>query len=387
MENYERICLCALNRIFGYNPIVGLRLLERFGSAERIFRAGRTELAAVMGFNSKYLDDITPAAVDQAGMELEKLARDGCVFISERDEGYPVPLKECEDHPIGLYCKSTSPQQSLFNGRTFISIVGTRDISPYGREWCGKIVESLAGSTVKPVIVSGLAMGTDICAHMAALECGLSTIAVMATGIDDVYPYRHRAHAKRICGHEGSSLVSDYPPRTAPIAINFLRRNRIIAGLSSATILVESRNRGGGMLTARLAFSYNRDVFALPGRIDDSRSEGCNSLIDNNVAKPICRLDSLVRHLGLGECRPAGKIDLKTFMLDRYSASLGEEDSLLAVAIAEKVGERRGISFDELCEELSKPYSSICRLANMMENDGIISTDLLQRCCLKVKNV
>ena len=180
-----------------------------------------------------------------------------------------------------------------------VAVVGTRDISPYGREWCERIVHALARTSPKPLIVSGLAIGTDICAHKAALEASLPTIAVMATGTDTIYPYRHRQIAEKMSGTQGCALVTDYPPGTAPLPVNFLRRNRIIAGLSHATILVESKIKGGGMMTCRLAFSYDRDVYALPGRADDLRSQGCNHLIRARMAEPLTSEEDIIDSLGL----------------------------------------------------------------------------------------
>ena len=177
---------------------------------------------------------------------------------------------DCPDCPIGLYIRSNSDIEEIFDDAPCISIVGTRDISPYGDEWCKRIVHSLAEAPIKPVIVSGLAYGVDICAHQAALDAGLRTIAVIPTGIDDLYPYYHRRIAERIASTPGCALISDFPLKTSPQAATFLRRNRIIAGLSAATILVESKQKGGGMITCSTAFSYGREAWVLPGRIGDA---------------------------------------------------------------------------------------------------------------------
>lgn len=170
----------------------------------------------------------------------------GSRFICIGDSRYPQMLRECEDPPIGLYIKGKTPIEKLDGGRPAIGVIGTRDITSYGTEWCNRLVAALGRAQIKPVIISGLAIGTDATAHSAALDNGLPTIAVMPTGIDGVYPFRHGFLADRICNAEESWLITDYPTKTTPLAINFLRRNRIIAGLSKAVLLIESKKREAG---------------------------------------------------------------------------------------------------------------------------------------------
>ena len=265
MENFEeKACLCALSKIFGFKPKIALALIEHLGGAREVFKIGREELEMLLGPHSQYTDIIRKAAVYEAADELERYERLDISFIGWTEEHYPSLLKECPDAPVGLYVRSRTHPSKLWPERK-IAIVGTRDVSPYGKEWCSKCVYSLGSSDEKPLIISGLAMGVDICAHKAALEAGLPTIAVMATGPESIYPYRHRGFAEEMYQMPGCALVTDYPPGTAPLAVHFLRRNRIIAGLSDTTVLIESKIKGGGMMTARLAFSYDRDVYALPG--------------------------------------------------------------------------------------------------------------------------
>ena len=231
--------------------------------------------------------------------ELTDLEKIGISFSAWNSASYPPLLKECADAPVGLYIRSVTPARELWNPSGNIAVVGTRDLSPYGKEWCEKAVTAIASGNEKPSIISGLALGTDICAHRTALDNGLPTIGVMATGPETVYPYRHKEFAERLWQTPGCALVTDYPPGTAPLAIHFLRRNRIIAGLADATILIESKSRGGGMTTSRLAFSYSRDVYALPGRADDVRSQGCNRLIREKIAEPLISIEDLIGSLGL----------------------------------------------------------------------------------------
>lgn len=377
----ERAGLCALNRIFGFEPKVGLRLIEEFGGAEAVFRE-EGEARKVLGTYSKtrFAPLVTESAFESAAIELEALERDGCRFVGIGEDGYPGLLMECEDPPIGLYYKGVSLPQDVFEGLPQISVVGTRGLTGYGKDWCRRIVGAMASSAVKPLIVSGLALGVDVTAHKAALEEGLPTVAVMATGIDDLYPSRNRDVGERIASTSGCALVTDYPPGTPAVRINFLRRNRIIAGICRATILVESRIRGGGMMTARLATSYGRDVFALPGRIDDPVSQGCNLLIRENMAEQIGDLGELVAKLGLGRTDLRVKADFKEEIESYYKGKISDNEYDDIVRLALFIKGHRGVSIDELCEKLKWTYSRVSRLATTLECDGFITVDLLQHC-------
>ena len=383
MENIkeERVCLCALNRIFGFEPKVGAGLVELFGGASEVFRQTGKDISDALGAYSRirYASEISMSAYDSAAMELERLEAEGCRFIGMGEPGYPRMLLECDDPPLGLYYKGSLPPENVFNKRPQVAVIGTRSMSYYGRDWCSTIVEALSKARVKPLIVSGLALGIDVTAHKAALECGLPTVAVMPTGIDGVYPSANRNVAERISTTDGCALLTDYTPGTGAVRINFLRRNRIIAGMSTATILVESKIKGGGMMTARLAYSYDRDVHALPGRVDDPLSQGCNLLIKENLASPIGDLADLVEGLGLGSSDIRLKDDFKE-ALDRSYSDLpeGSREELMKVAMTVKG--HRGISVDELCSRLGWSFSKVSRTVTTLECDGFISVDLLQHC-------
>ena len=385
MERIEKVGALALNAIFGYEPKISRTLIENLGSAAAVFSLSAGELRDIFGPYSKYIPKISPDAVSLAEKELERLESEGFEFISITEPSYPALLLECPDPPAGLYVRSSTPAAQLFGSRPSVSVVGTRDISQYGIEWCRRIVGAMSQAPEKPVIVSGLAIGVDICAHLAALECGLPTIAVIPTGIADVYPRRHGAAAGRIASTPGCALVTDYPPGTVPQPVNFLRRNRIIAALSRATVLVESKAKGGGTMTARLAADYGREVFALPGRIDDLRSAGCNLLIHEKIAEPIVSLAGLPEALGLGHWNRRRSPDLLEEVRGRFAGRL--EDGVMQdmLRIADAVRRQRGISLDELCVSLGMDYATVSALAGLLESEGFISTDLLQRCAIEVK--
>lgn len=379
---HEKACHCALNRIFGFEPKIALALINHFGSATEVFNLSPEELDLLLGPYSKYRGCISPGMLDDSYKELESLRQQGINFIGWTETGYPTLLKECEDPPVGLYIRGVSSPDELWGNRRMISIIGTRDLSPYGKEWCERLICSLAEAPEKdrPVIVSGLALGVDICAHSAALKNGLPTIGVMATGPDDIYPSRHRGVAETICRTSGSALITDYPPQTAPLAVHFLRRNRIIAGLSEATVLVESKIKGGGMMTARLADSYNRMVFALPGRVDDTRSQGCNHLIRSRVAIPIISIQDFLKELGVkcnrNSCRTNDTENLDSL----YRGSISEDKIVQMGHILLAIRKERGITVEDIANQTGIDYTRVSQLLGMLETDGIISRDLLQRC-------
>jgi DNA processing protein len=385
MENFEeKACLCALGKIFGFKPRIASALIEHLGDAREVFKISRDDLELLLGPHSQYTDVIRKSAVYEAAEELERYARLDISFLGCTEEHYPQILKECPDAPIGLYIRSKTHVSRLWPEK-MIAVVGTRDVSSYGKEWCTKCIHGLASSTERPTIVSGLALGTDICAHKAAVESGLPTIAVMATGPENIYPYRHKGFAEEMYQIPGCALITDYPPGTDPLAIHFLRRNRIIAGLSDATVVIESKIKGGAMTTARLAFSYDREVFALPGRVDDIRSQGCNTLIRSKIAEPLTSVPEFLESLGLnstGTTRTASDMERLTCTYTRNTSS--ERISQMA-EILKIIRQKRGITVEELAQESGLGYAKTVELTSTLEMDGFISTDLLQRCSISFK--
>lgn len=386
MKNFEeKACLCALNRIFGFKPKIALALISNFGSASEVFSMRDKDIDLVLGPYSAHTKGLKKASVEKEARELERLADGGISFMGWTEEGYPEALKQCEDAPVGLYIRSRTPVEELFRPRREISIVGTRDISLYGKEWCEKAVKALSQTAEHPRIISGLALGTDICAHKAAVENGLETIAVMATGPEDIYPYRHREFAMKLCETPGCALITDYPPGTAPLAIHFLRRNRIIAGLSEALLLIESKIKGGGMMTSRLAFSYNRDVYALPGRIDDIRSQGCNWLIRSKIAEPIISTDGLIESLGLTPAETHSTDNSGYNIFQAYAGRLSEDRISRMASLLLAIRQERGITLESLCLRCGMDYGQVATLTGILEADGFICIDLLQRCSILIR--
>lgn len=376
---------CTLGRVFGYEPTISRRLIDAAGSIEALFSLPESARDELLGPYSVWRGKISDAELEKSFLELEKLRARGFRFISQDDPLYPELLKECEDAPAGLYIRSSSEMWDIFDDTPFVSIVGTRDISAYGKEWCRRIVFTLATAPVKPVIVSGMALGVDGTAHQAALEAGLRTIGVMPTGIDEVYPEAHRRMAEQITFTPGSALITDFPPSTQPQASTFLRRNRIIAGLSGATILVESRKRGGGLITANTAFSYGREVYAVPGRLDDSRSEGCNILMQRKIAENVGNIAELPEALGLGRWRRRKKTEIAEEVTARYSGKLPDAEVSALRAVASYIRGFRGADPEQISNALGIDYIRTTMLVGKLVADGFVEQDLCQRCSIIVR--
>ena len=268
MEFDEQVALCALNKIFGYHPRLAMALMEEVGSAAALFD-GKWKAPGQAGDDGmpdrashpELLAQLVPSMLEWAQGELSRIREQGFRFLGYTDPDYPAPLREIPDPPLGLYLNGSTPPTQIFDLHPMVGVVGTRDLSPYGRAWCRKLVEGLARARVQPCIVSGMALGADGIAHQTALDCGLTTIGVLPTGIDKMYPWQHERLAMQMVGAPGCGLVTDYPTGTAPVALNFLRRNRIIAALTRAVIVVESKTKGGSLMTARYAVEYGRDVY------------------------------------------------------------------------------------------------------------------------------
>ena len=240
-------------------------------------------------------------AVRHAEAEAEFASGKNIRILCIHDDGYPARLAECSDAPLVLYMLGNAD----LNARHVISVVGTRRCTQYGRELCQELVRGMQDQCPDTLIVSGLAYGIDINAHRNALAAGLPTVGVLAHGLDRIYPAVHRKTAIEMLEHGG--LLTEYISGTTPEKINFVRRNRIVAGMSDATIVVESAAKGGSLITAELAQEYQRDVFAFPGRVSDESSIGCNNLIFEQKATLIQSADDVIKALNWETRRTAGE--------------------------------------------------------------------------------
>jgi DNA processing protein len=281
----------ALTMIPGVGGITAKKLVSVFGSPRAVFNASTAEIEKVPNINKTGILNRNEL-LKQAEKELAFVNSHNIKALFYTDSDYPYKLNQCSDAPAILFVKGTTN----LNSPKIISIVGTRNASNYGLSLCRKIIVELVAKGYKPLIVSGLAYGIDVCAHASALSNGLDTVAVLGTPLNKIYPASHENIAREIEKH--GALVSEYATGTVTVPGNFAGRNRIIAGLSDVTIVVESAKKGGALLTANIANSYNRDVMAFPGRVGDECSQGCNNLIKSNKAALLESVEDLEYQMG-----------------------------------------------------------------------------------------
>ena len=281
----------ALLEVEGIGATIARQLLDHFGSAKEIFNQPNNILHSLKTVGPQLISAKSDKGLFMdAEKEITYCDRNSIQILSVSNDNYPRRLKQCSDAPIILYHKGNG----ALNRPKVISIVGTRAATSYGKEICNSIVKELSAHNA--LIVSGLAYGIDIQAHNSSLNNNLPTIGVLAHGLDRMYPKEHTSIANKMI--EEGGLLTENRIGTNPDRENFPKRNRIVAGLSDATIVIESAIRGGSMITANIANNYNRDVFAIPGRIGNKQSEGCNHLIKINKAHLLQSVKDITYLLG-----------------------------------------------------------------------------------------
>ena len=297
MNEQETIYTMALTRMSHFNLAGLLQLYREVGSATAIIENKEHLKELVPEASPRLLSGLRDLgeAMKRAETEWEYDQQYGIQVITLNDSRYPQRLKECEDAPLVLFYKGTAD----LNQQRVINIVGTRHCTAYGQDMIRRFVRELKQWCPQVLIVSGMAYGVDIHAHREALQNGYGTVGVLAHGLDYLYPPSHKPEATRMLSQGG--LLTEHFTQTNAEKMNFVRRNRIVAGMSDACILVESAAKGGGLITCRLSREYNRDVFAFPGRIGDTYSEGCNNLIRDNGAALINNAEVFVRAMGWEE--------------------------------------------------------------------------------------
>ena len=287
----------ALTRLTNFNYQQALELYKAVGSAQMLFEH-RNEIGDIIKDASPRLMEALKdwdEAMRRAEAELRFMEEHRIRALTLNDDDYPQRLTECPDAPIIIYYTGNAD----LNQEKIVSIVGTRHATPYGQDLIHRFVSELRGLCPQVLIVSGLAYGVDICAHREALANGYPTVGVLAHGLDQIYPYRHRETAAQMLNHGG--LLTEFMSQTNADKPNFVRRNRIVAGMADAVILVESAAKGGGLITAEIAQSYARSVFAFPGNVGQPYSEGCNNLIRDNGAGLISNAQDFVKAMGWWE--------------------------------------------------------------------------------------
>lgn len=271
-------------------------LLRNVGGAKEILSLSKEELSEDIGLGNVFIDRLkAPDLYLRAEKEMDFVSKFGIRALVYGEDDYPRMLEECDDAPLVLFVKGDVDFNAV--PHKWVSVVGTRKMTPYGSAAAESIVRQLSENYPETVIVSGLAYGIDTVAHKAALSGNLPTVAVMAHGLKTIYPQPNRGLAAKII-EQGGAVVSEFPSFMEPYPHNFLQRNRIVAGLSDAVVIVESPMKGGSMSTAAVADSYNREIFAVPGRISDPNSAGPNYLIRNSKATLLSELSDMEYVMG-----------------------------------------------------------------------------------------
>ena len=356
--NDEKLYQIALKFIHGIGDVNAKQLVSYCGSAKQIFTSPKAKLLKIPGIGRKTIDSITSSSVLHKAEEVIRK----CSYKNQRilfytDSDYPSRLKLANDSPI-IICTQGNVN---FNKQKVVAIVGTRKATEYGKSTTVEIVESLKSHDA--LIVSGLAYGIDIAAHKAAINCGLSTVAVLAGGLDKIYPAVHKKQVDEMLANGG--IVSEKFPETKPEAHFFPARNRIIAGMADAVIVVEAAERGGALITAEVAHSYDRDVFAVPGDLSNIHSKGCNKLISRqkaNIYSGVSDLEYLLNWDKGDELKKQAKTLLD---IDKYQ---GNDRKIIDVLLKFK----SGLKLDELCWKSNVPINAAGAVLLNLEFEGLV---------------
>ncbi|SMO32947.1 DNA processing protein [Saccharicrinis carchari] len=350
----------ALSLIKGLGPKLIRSVVAYLGDVEAVFTEKERVLSKIPGIGTRQASLIANAHPwERVAQEIAFIQKHNIQTTFFLDDDFPARLNNCEDGPVMLYRKG----EHILGGQKVLSVVGTRKVTEEGKKNCRDLIRDLAANHPDLAIVSGLAYGVDICAHRAALEFGLPTIAVLAHGLDRIYPALHRSEATELL-HRGA-LLTEFMSETNPDKQNFVKRNRIVAGLSDATVVVESAAKGGALITAHLAQSYNRDVLAFPGRADDEFSRGCNKLIKTNVAALIENAADLEYALGWEVEDQRGEAQQLNF----FNEPTGELGVIFNLIRKEKVA-----SVNYLSISTGIPVAKISTLLLQLEFDGLLKS-------------
>ena len=338
-------------------PRTAAHLLQCFGSAEAIFAASEAELIE----HAELRKDIAASIVRrpmhrQAEKELKHCERNGIMPIASTSELYPPLLRECGDYPHVVYYKGDTAAL----GRRMISMVGTRRMTSYGQRMCDRLVGELGQMFPDLVIVSGLAFGVDAACHRAALGAGIATVGVLADALTEIYPADHARLADEMA-RRGGGILSEYHSENKNKGVTFVPRNRIIAGMSMGTVVVESPLKGGSIITANMADGYERCVMAVPGRVGDAGSEGVNELIRSNKARMVCSAADIAREL-------MWDVSERKSVAERDMSGLSRD----AAGLLGCIPDGEAISIDGLAEVSGLSHSELAAIILELEFDGFV---------------
>lgn len=359
----ETLYAIALTRISYFNTATCLQLYRKFGSATAIME-NRNNIKDVISDASprliNALSDVSEA-LHRAEAELEFDNAHAIRPLTMTCDDYPERMRNCDDAPIVLFYRGNAN----LNQRRIVSVVGTRHCTAYGQDIINNFCRSLKELCPDVLIVSGLAYGVDICAHRNALKNGFDTVGVLAHGLDMLYPSAHRDTAKEMLSHGG--LLTEFLTNTNPDKMNFVRRNRIVAGISDATIVVESAARGGSLITADIAQSYARDVFTFPGNVNSPYSEGCNKLIRDNKAALITCAEDFVNAMGWEQDNKVKEARAKGIERQLFPELTAEE-----TRIVELLQKNNDLQLNIIAVQTGLPIGSISALLFSLELKGVI---------------
>lgn len=334
----------ALSLLYEKRNRVALRALAEFGSAEEVWRH----------ISEKGMGK----AMERAEKEAEFVEQHRIATYWCEDEGYPMRLRQCPDRPLMLFGKGNLQ----LDGGKFVSVVGTRNATERGKEQTRQLVLDLAERVPNLTIISGLAYGIDIVAHRAAIEAGIPTLIIPGHGLDRIYPALHRNVAVAALEHGG--LLTEYPSGSRPDPWHFIARDRIIAGMADAVVVVESKEKGGALITAQMALDYDRELFAYPGRPTDEYSAGCNQLIRRQKAHLLSCADELIEEMGW---ETGARQPLQTEMVDLF-VELTDSQRIILDKLHE---DEEGMHINSIVIETGMDYAQVSADLMMMEMQGI----------------
>lgn len=356
----ELTALLTLSKIEKIRPAEAKFLYQSVGNALDIFRLGKDLVNIVPGVSQRLIEALDDSeSLCEAEKELCFIDKNAIRCLMPGDDDYPARLTECQDAPLILY---TLGNLNL-NAEHTVAVVGTRKATVYGKRLAETFVRDLSQLCPGILVISGLAYGIDIASHRAAIECSLPTVGVLAHGLDRIYPASHRKDAGLMVNMGG--LVTEFSSGTEPLKRNFVSRNRIVAGLADAVVVVESAMKGGSLITADIAESYFRPCFAFPGAVGDVYSEGCNLLIRNNKAGLIQSAEDFVKDMGWN--RPKVKIPVQN--------QLFPDIDELSMKVLDAVGKvRSGVEINMLVSECDIPIGQMLNILLELEMKGLVQS-------------
>jgi len=360
MCNQDLIYQIGITLVKGIGNITAKQIIENLDNVVLLFTEKKHVLEKISGLSRRIINEIhSPDVLKRAEKEIRFIERSHIEPLFITDPAYPNRLKECVDAPVMLYFRGNTD----LNAGKIISIVGTRNATTYGKEITDQLVHDIRKIFPESLIVSGLAYGIDIAAHRAALRENVATVGILAHGLDRIYPLVHRSAAVEMINAGG--LLTDFISETNPDRQNFVKRNRIVAGIADCTIVVESAKKGGALITANIADSYNRDVFSFPGKTCDKYSEGCNWLIKSKKAALITSADDVFREMNWSD--PLPTVQKQTIQRDLFPELNPEEQKI--IEILAKAG---SMQLNLLAIEMDLPVSRLSVILFELEMNGMV---------------